>query len=56
VLILLKLRSAVGWSLLELTRLMQTMAPERPSLWERLCPREKTLLPQLFLFNAAAGC
>jgi putative transposase len=54
-LILLKLRSTVGWGLLELSRLMQTMLLELTSLWEVLCPREKTPLPQLFLFNVAAG-
>jgi len=50
------LRSTVGWGRLELTRLMQTMVLERTSLWEMVCPREKTPPPQLFLFNAAAGC
>ena len=55
-LILLKLRSSVGWGLLELTRLMQTMLMNRTSLWEMLCPREKTPRPQMFLFNVGAGC
>jgi len=52
---LLKLRSTVGWGLLELSRLMQTMLMTRTSLWEMLCPREKTPLLQMFLFNVAAA-
>jgi len=55
-LILLKLRSTVGWGLLELSRLMQTMLMNRTSLWEMLCPREKTPLPQLCLFNVGGNC
>lgn len=54
-LILIKLRSTVGWGLLELTRLMQTRLMERSSLWEVLCPREKAPPPQLFLFNVGRG-
>jgi len=50
-LILIKLRSTVGWGLLELTRLVQTRLMERSSLWEVLCPRQKAPPPQLFLFN-----
>jgi hypothetical protein len=54
-LILIKLRSTVGWGLLELTRLVQTMLMERRSLWEVLCPREKAPPPQRFLFNVGGG-
>jgi putative transposase len=54
-LILMKLRSTVGWSLLELTRLVQTRLMERSSLWETICPRKKAPPPQMFLFHANAG-
>lgn len=54
-LILMKLRSTVGWGLLELTRLVQTMLMERRSLWEVLCPREKAPPPQMCLFNVGGG-
>lgn len=50
-----KLRSTVGWGLLELTRLVQTLLMERCRLWDLLCPREKTPPPQLFLFPGGAG-
>jgi Transposase DDE domain/Domain of unknown function (DUF4372) len=50
-----KLRSTVGWGLLELYRLIQTMLMERCNLWEVLCPQEKVPPPQLFLFNMGAG-
>jgi hypothetical protein len=35
----LKLRSRVGWSILELTRLVQNLLMERCNLWALLCPR-----------------
>jgi hypothetical protein len=35
----LKLRSQVGWSILELTRLVQNLIMERCNLWTLLCPR-----------------
>jgi len=35
----LKLRSWVGWSILELTRLVQNLLMERCNLWDLLCPR-----------------
>jgi putative transposase len=54
-LILIKLRSTVGWGLLELNRLVQTMLMERRSLWEVLCPRAKAPPPQMFLFNVGYG-
>jgi hypothetical protein len=50
-----KLRSTVGWGLLELTRLVQTMLMERCRLWDLLCPRLKAPPPQLFLFPMEAG-
>lgn len=50
-----KLRSTVGWGLLELTRLVQTMLMERCRLWDLLCPRQKAPPPQLFLFPLTAG-
>jgi len=37
-LVWLKFKSAVGWGLLELTRLAQTMLLERCKLWAMLCP------------------
>lgn len=49
----LKVRSWAGWSILELTRLVQTLIMERANLWALLCPRT-TDLPdygQLTLFN-----
>ncbi|MFZ2087086.1 MAG: IS4 family transposase [Desulfobaccales bacterium] len=49
----LKLRSWAGWSVLELTRLVQNLIMERCNLWALLCPR--TFDPpgygQLTLFN-----
>jgi hypothetical protein len=50
-----RLRSTVGWGLLELTRLVQTMLMERCRLWDLLCPRQKAPPPQLFLFPVKAG-
>jgi hypothetical protein len=35
----LKLRSQVGWSILEITRLVQNLLMERINLWDLLCPR-----------------
>lgn len=35
----LKVRSWAGWSILELTRLVQTLIMERCNLWALLCPR-----------------
>jgi hypothetical protein len=35
----LKLRSRVGWSILEMTRLVQNLLMERCNLWALLCPR-----------------
>jgi IS4 transposase len=51
----LKLKSKVAWTLLELSRLAQTMLLERCRLWDLLCPREKAPPPQLFLFPGEAG-
>jgi len=51
-----KLRSTVGWGLLELSRFIQTMLMERCKLWEILSPRD--YFPengQLSLFNFCAG-
>ena len=49
----LKVRSWAGWSILELTRLVQNLIMERRNLWALLCPR--TADPpdhgQLTLFN-----
>ena len=50
-----KLKSTAGWSLLDLTRLVQTLLMERLHLWDLLCPREKTPPPRLSLFSVAAG-
>jgi hypothetical protein len=38
-LVWLKFKSKVGWGLLQLTRLAQTMLMERVNLWALLCPR-----------------
>jgi hypothetical protein len=35
----LKVRSQVGWSILELTRIVQNLIMERLNLWALLCPR-----------------
>ena len=35
----IKLRSRLGWSILELTRLVQNLIMERLNLWALLCPR-----------------
>ncbi len=53
----LKARSSMGWSILELTRLVQNLIMERQNLWELLRPR--TAGPpdygQLTLFNLGAA-
>ena len=53
----LKVRSWAGWSILELTRLVQTLIMERCNLWNLLCPR--TSGPpdygQLTLFHLAGA-
>lgn len=49
-LVWLKFKSKVGWGLLELSRLAQTMLLERCDLWGLLNPREQAPPPQLFLF------
>lgn len=54
----LKVRSWAGWSILELTRLVQNLIMERCNLWALLCPR--TADPpghgQLTLFNLGGTC
>lgn len=51
-----KLRSTVGWGLLELSRFIQTMIMERCKLWEILSPRDNPPENgQLSLFNFCAG-
>ena len=35
----IKLRSRLGWSILEITRLVQNLIMERLNLWDLLCPR-----------------
>jgi putative transposase len=49
----IKLRSRVGWSILELTRLVQNLIMERCNLWDLLCPRtsDPPDYGQLTLFN-----
>ena len=49
----IKLRSRVGWSILELTRLVQNLIMERCNLWALLCPRtsDPPDYGQLTLFN-----
>ncbi len=49
----LKVRSWVGWSILELTRLVKTLIMERCNLWALLCPRtaDPPDYGQLTLFN-----
>jgi putative transposase len=54
----LKLRSKVGWSLLELIRMVQTMLMDHRSLWDMLCPKKKRPPQKDFqktLFNFCAG-
>jgi hypothetical protein len=49
----IKLRSRVGWTILELTRLVQNLIMERCNLWALLCPRTSDPPDhgQLTLFN-----
>jgi hypothetical protein len=49
----LKVRSWAGWSILELTRLVQNLIMERCTLWALLCPRtsDPPAYGQLTLFN-----
>jgi hypothetical protein len=51
----LKVRSRTTWSILELTRLLQTSIMERTNLWASLCPRspDPPDCAQLTLFNLA---
>jgi hypothetical protein len=53
----LKVRSSVGWSILELTRLVQNLIMERHNLWELLRPRtaDPPDYGQLSLFNIGAA-
>jgi len=54
----LKLRSWAGWSILELTRLVQTLIMERTNLWALLCPRtaDPPDYGQLTLFTLNGAC
>jgi putative transposase len=54
----IKLRSRVGWSILELTRLVQNLIMERCNLWALLCPRtsDPPDYGQLNLFNFGGAC
>jgi hypothetical protein len=55
-LIWVKLRSTVGWGLLEIARFIQTMLLERCKLWDILSPRNDfPETGQLPLFNFRAG-
>jgi len=49
----IKLRSRVGWTILELSRLVQNLIMERCNLWDLLCPRTSDPPDdaQLNLFN-----
>ena len=53
----LKVRSWVGWSILQLTRLVQTLIMERANLWALLCPRtpDPPDYGQLTLFNLSGA-
>lgn len=54
----LKLRSTVGWGILEFARLVQTRLMERTNLWEIICPKKPPLHSnhnQRPLFNFDAG-
>jgi putative transposase len=53
----IKLRSRVGWSILDLTRLVQNLVMERCNLWALLCPRtsDPPSYGQLTLFNLAGA-
>jgi len=54
----LKVRSWVNWSILELTRLVKTLIMERCNLWAVLCPRtsDPPDCGQLTLFNLGGAC
>ncbi len=54
----IKIRSRVGWSILELTRLVQNLIMERCNLWALLCPRtsDPPDSNQLTLFNLGGTC
>ena len=54
----IKLRSRLGWSILELTRLVQNLLMERCNLWALLCPRtsDPTDHCQLTFFNLGGAC
>lgn len=54
----LKVRSWAGWSILELTRLVQNLIMERCNLWALLCPRtsDPPDHAQLTLFNLGGAC
>jgi hypothetical protein len=54
----IKLRSRVGWSILELTRVVQNLIMERCNLWTLLCPRtsDPPDHAQLNLFNFDGVC
>ena len=54
----LKVRSWAGWSILELTRLVQNLIMERRNLWALLCPRtdDPPDHGQLNLFNLGGTC
>ena len=54
----LKVRSWTGWSVLELTRLVQNLIMERRNLWALLCPRtdDPPDHGQLNLFNLGGTC
>ena len=54
----INLRSQVGWSILELTRLVQNLIMERCNLWAVLCPRTSDPPDhgQLTLFNLGGAC
>jgi hypothetical protein len=54
----LKVRSWAGWSILELTRLVQNLIMERCNLWALLCPRtsDPPDYAQLTLFNLGGTC
>jgi len=53
----LKVRNWAGWSILELTRLVQTLIMERTNLWDLLCPRttDPPDYGQLTLFNLSGA-
>lgn len=57
-LIWIKLRSRLGWSILELTRLVQNLIMERCNLWALLDPRTSDPPDhgQLTLFNFGGAC